>query len=244
MSLPGLACLYGGLVPKKWAVNTMFMCFTGFSAVLVVWVLWGYKMGFGTPIGGGAKDQVENFTYTGNFFHNFFNNFVGHPETSLNGQLAGLAGEAVRQRRHGISRSPQASSALFYFQFVFAAITPLLFLGSVLGRIKVKVWMIFVPLWTTFVYSVNAMLIWGGGYWAPRGRGRLLRWLRHPPRRRHERVRRGLGDRAATRPRSGAVHSAQLAAGRRSAPASSGWAGTASTAVTRTSRAPTRRPRS
>jgi ammonium transporter, Amt family len=45
----------------------------------------------------------------------------------------------------------------------------LLFLGSVLGRIKVKVWMVFVPLWSTFVYSVNAMLIWGGGYWGHEG---------------------------------------------------------------------------
>ena len=52
---------------------------------------------------------------------------------------------------------------------MFAAITPLLFLGSVLGRIKVKVWMIFVPLWTTFVYAVNAMLLWGGGYWSHEG---------------------------------------------------------------------------
>ena len=63
----------------------------------------------------------------------------------------------------------QAQTSLFYFQFVFAAITPLLFLGSVLGRIKVKVWLVFVPLWTTFVYSVNAMLLWGGGYWAHEG---------------------------------------------------------------------------
>src|ERR1019366_3761335 len=61
------------------------------------------------------------------------------------------------------------TAALFYFQFVFAAITPLLFLGSVLGRIKIKVWIIFVPLWTTFVYAVNAMLLWGGGYWAHEG---------------------------------------------------------------------------
>ena len=49
MSLPGIAVLYGGLVKKKWAVNTMVMAFTGFSAVLVVWVLWAYKMGFGDP---------------------------------------------------------------------------------------------------------------------------------------------------------------------------------------------------
>jgi len=168
MSLPGLACLYGGLVPKKWAVNTMFMCFVGFSAVLVVWVLWAYKMGFGTPIGGGAKDQVENFTYTGNFFHNFFNNFVGHPETSLKGSWQGSQAKLFANGGTDLPLS-QASAALFYFQFVFAAITPLLFLGSVLGRIKVKVWMIFVPLWTPSVHPVNPKLNWGGGSWGHAG---------------------------------------------------------------------------
>src|SRR6201990_3721706 len=49
MSIPGIAVLYGALVQKKWAVNTMLMAFTGFSLVLVVWVLWGFKMGFGEP---------------------------------------------------------------------------------------------------------------------------------------------------------------------------------------------------
>jgi len=58
-----------------------------------------------------------------------------------------------------------------YFQFVFAAITPLLFLGSVLSRIKFKVWLIFVPLWTSLAYAVNAFLLWGGGYWAQQGAG-------------------------------------------------------------------------
>jgi ammonium transporter, Amt family len=168
MSIPGLALLYGGLVPKKWVVNTMFMAFSGFSLVLVVWVLWGYKMGFGTPIGGGSKDQVESFTYTSNFFHNFFNNFVGHPETSLNGRWQSSQAKLFANGGTALPLS-QPSASLFYFQFVFAAITPLLFLGAVLGRIKVGVWMIFVPLWSTFVYSVNAMLIWGGGYWAHEG---------------------------------------------------------------------------
>jgi Amt family ammonium transporter len=56
-----------------------------------------------------------------------------------------------------------------YFQFVFAAITPILFIGSVLGRISFKVWLIFVPLWITFAYCVNAFLLWGGGYWAGKG---------------------------------------------------------------------------
>jgi Amt family ammonium transporter len=167
MSVPGLAVLYGGLVPKKWVVNTMFMAFTGFSAVLIVWVLWAYKMGFGAPVGGGTAN-TWSYTYGSNFFKNFFDNFIGHPETSLRG--TSQISQATLTANGGTSLPlSQASAALFYFQFVFAAITPLLFLGSVLGRIKVKVWLIFVPLWTTFVYAVNAMLIWGGGYWAHEG---------------------------------------------------------------------------
>lgn len=165
MSIPALAVLYAGLVPKKWVVNTMMMAFTGFSGVLIVWVLWAYKMGFGSPIGGGSANTY-NYHYTGNFFANFFNNFVGHPQTALRG------GSQITQASLPIGTTIPlkfSTTALFYFQFVFAAITPLLFLGSVLGRIKFKVWLLFVPLWTTFVYSVNAMLIWGGGYWAHEG---------------------------------------------------------------------------
>ena len=61
------------------------------------------------------------------------------------------------------------TSTLAYFQFVFAAITPLLFLGSVLGRIKFSAWCLLVPLWSTFVYSIDAFLLWGGGYFAQEG---------------------------------------------------------------------------
>jgi Amt family ammonium transporter len=55
-------------------------------------------------------------------------------------------------------------SAMIYFQFVFAAITPLLIAGSVLGRMNFKAWMLFVPLWSTIVYSVGAFSLWGGGW--------------------------------------------------------------------------------
>jgi Amt family ammonium transporter len=165
MSVPGLAVLYGGLVPKKWVVNTMFMAFSGFSLVLVVWVLWAYKMGFGSPVGGGHANTY-NYTYGSNFFKNFFYNFVGHPETSLRG--TSQTSQASLPIGTALPLS-QATTSLFYFQFVFAAITPLLFLGSVLGRIKIQVWMVFVPLWTTFVYAINAMLLWGGGYWSHEG---------------------------------------------------------------------------
>jgi ammonium transporter, Amt family len=149
MSLPGLAVLYGGLVQRKWAVNTMIMAFSGFCLVLIVWVLWVFKMGFGQA---------------------WIGTFVGHP-----GPVIGAASEQGQGNIPSVSgaglmphfRFPQ--SALVYFQFVFAAITPLLFLGSVVGRISFKVWLLFVPLWSTFAYAVNAFLLWGGGWWAAHG---------------------------------------------------------------------------
>jgi Amt family ammonium transporter len=60
-------------------------------------------------------------------------------------------------------------STLVYFQFVFAGITPILMLGSVLGRVNFKAWIPFVALWITFVYCVNAFLIWGGGFFGHHG---------------------------------------------------------------------------
>ncbi len=147
MSIPALAVLYGGLVQKKWAMNTVLMVFTTFCLVLITWVLWAFKMGFGTPL---------------------ISTFVGDPRTVL-GQAA-EQGQANIPLLNGLMpkfRFPESS--LVYFQFVFAAITPILFIGSVIGRISFKAWMIFVPLWITFAYAVNAFLLWGGGYWAGKG---------------------------------------------------------------------------
>ena len=42
-------------------------------------------------------------------------------------------------------------------------------LGSVLGRVNFKAWIPFVLLWSTFIYTVNAFLIWGGGFFAIKG---------------------------------------------------------------------------
>ena len=113
MSIPGLAVLWAGLVPKRWVVNTMFMAFSGFSPVLIVWTLWAYKMGFGSPIGGGTAN-TWNYTYGGNFFKNFFENFVGHPETMLRGSsevtqatLTANGGTACRSR----SQRPRCSTS-------------------------------------------------------------------------------------------------------------------------------------
>jgi Amt family ammonium transporter len=167
MSLPGLAVLYASIVPKKWAVNVLAMMFAGFSLVLIAWVLWSYKMGFGsTSLGGGVHNGVQTqLTGTGWWKH-FWDNFVGKPGQVLN---------AYQEQGPAVSAANTAlpfhfpTDSLLYFQFVFAAITPLLFLGSVLGRIKFSAWCLLVPLWSTFVYGVDAFLLWGGGYFAQEG---------------------------------------------------------------------------
>lgn len=159
MSIPGIAVLYGALVQKKWAVNTMLMAFTGFSLVLVVWVLWEFKMGFGEPLklGPGILQSA-----------------VGKPGPILgagNQQQASIPLLAA-----GMPKFRFSETTLAYFQFVFAAITPLLFLGSVVGRMNFKVWLLFVPLWSTFAYAVNAFLVWGGGFWAQPHAGAVKAW--------------------------------------------------------------------
>ncbi|KAG6697742.1 hypothetical protein I3842_09G216800 [Carya illinoinensis] len=53
---------------------------------------------------------------------------------------------------------------MVFFQFAFAAVTVILLAGSVLGRMSIKAWMLFVPLWITFSYSVGAFSVWGGGF--------------------------------------------------------------------------------
>ena len=50
MSVPGLAVLYGGVMQKRWSVNAMMMSFVAFALVLVVWVLYGFKFAFGSPL--------------------------------------------------------------------------------------------------------------------------------------------------------------------------------------------------
>ena len=153
MSLPGLAILYGGLVKKKWALNSAVMCFYAFSIVLIVWMLWGYNMAFGqaSPLKIGALA-----------------NFVGIPHPALGAQSE--IGQAnIPLAGTGFPPLRFSGSAMIYFQFVFAAITPLLIAGSVLGRMNFKAWMIFVPLWSTFVYTIGAFSIWGGGWLAQLG---------------------------------------------------------------------------
>lgn len=142
-SVPGLLILYAGMVKRRWAVNSAFMVFYAFAAVLICWVLWAYKASFG--------EQMLPF--------------VGVP-----GQVVAM-NEELKQALLPASGVTAAFplSTMVYFQFVFAAITLVIMAGAFLCRMNFMAWMIFVPLWLTLSYTVGAFSLWGGGFLAKKG---------------------------------------------------------------------------
>jgi len=149
-SMPGLVILYGSIVKKKWAVNSAFMALYAFAAVLICWVTWAYKMSFGDqllPFWGKAGPALGQ---------KFLIQQAKVPETVHNYKNGNVETAALEPL------FPMAT--LVFFQFVFAAITLILLAGSLLGRMNIKAWMAFVPLWLTFSYTVGAFSLWGGGF--------------------------------------------------------------------------------
>jgi ammonium transporter, Amt family len=145
-SIPGLTILYGGIVKKKWAINSAFMAMYAFASVLVVWVLFDYNLSFGPQ-----------------WFP-----FLGTPQLATS--AAFTTGQAtIPAAASGMPALTFPMATLIFFQFVFAAITVIILAGSVLGRMNFTAWMIFCPLWMTFVYTVGAFSLWGGGWLAGMG---------------------------------------------------------------------------
>ena len=50
------------------------------------------------------------------------------------------------------------------FQCAFAGLTCAILSGALVGRLKIKAWIIFVPIWTCLVYIPIAHWVWGGGW--------------------------------------------------------------------------------
>ena len=152
-SIPGLAILYAGLVKKKFALNSAVMCFYAFAVVMLTWALLGYNMSFGVPwkLGPGVLSAM-----------------IGVPMPALSA-AAELGQSVVPLAAGGLPDLHFPGSAMIYFQFVFAAITPCLIAGSLFGRMSFKAWMLFVPVWSLVIYSIGAFSLWGGGWLAQLG---------------------------------------------------------------------------
>ncbi|XP_047318063.1 ammonium transporter 2 member 5-like [Impatiens glandulifera] len=76
--------------------------------------------------------------------------FWGKPNVALN--------QAYLLQPAFLGKFPNAT--MVFFQSVFAAITLVLIAGALLGRMNFYAWMLFVPLWLTFSYTIGAFSIW------------------------------------------------------------------------------------
>ncbi len=132
---PGLALFYGGMARRKNLLSTIMMSFAMMCLVGIIWVLWGYSIGFGSDIGG--------------FFGglNFF----------------GLSGVGVLPSEIYATSVPHL--AFMAFQGMFAIITVALITGAVVERIKFSALLVFSTLWVTVVYSPVCHWVWGNGGW-------------------------------------------------------------------------------
>ncbi len=132
---PALSFFYGGLVRRKNLVSTLVQCLIIFAVISLIWFAYGYSLVYGPS----------------------FYGVIG------NLSLAGLNNMTI------FTVSPYAPAipeALFFaFQLKFAAITPALIIGACAERIRFKPLLIFVILWSTFIYSPIAHWIWNTNGW-------------------------------------------------------------------------------
>ncbi|MDX9742441.1 MAG: ammonium transporter [Arcobacteraceae bacterium] len=132
MTPAGLALFYAGMTRSKNVLNTYAMVFGAFVVAFVAWIVAGYSMAFGN---GGAMQS-----FIGGFDNMFLN---GINWSDLTAQSYSMYVFVV-------------------FQGTFAAITVAIASGSVIERMKFSTWLIFVALWTVFVYAPIAHMVWGG----------------------------------------------------------------------------------
>jgi ammonium transporter, Amt family len=145
---PGLAFFYGGLVRSRNVLNTMMMSLVLMAIVGVTWVLWGYSLAFSYDSVKTVKDVIEVTT----------NPFVGN----LN--WFGLNGVAFDKPDSAGYAATIPHQVFMVYQMMFAIITPALICGAIVERMSFKAYFWFVLLWSTFIYSPLAHMVWGKGY--------------------------------------------------------------------------------
>lgn len=132
---PGLALFYGGMVRRKNVLATILQSFIALGVISVQWVLFGYSLAFGPDIG----------------------HFIG----SLS--WFGLNNVGLTPDPNYAATVPH--QAYMIFQMMFAVITPALITGAFAERFKFKAYLLFILLWSTFVYAPIAHWVWGVGGW-------------------------------------------------------------------------------
>jgi ammonium transporter, Amt family len=133
---PGLAFFYGGMVRKKNVISTMLQSFIATGLMSVLWVTFGFSLAFGKSIHGLIGNPL---TFA------FFRGLNGHaPVLGSNGQI--------------VLTIPLLLYALF--QMKFAIITPALVVGATAERIRFTAYVLFMILFSIFVYAPLAHWTW------------------------------------------------------------------------------------
>ena len=133
MTPAGLALFYGGMTRSKNVLNTYAMVMGAFVLAMVVWIIAGYSIAFGTNESASLQS----------FFGGFGNVMLdGIKWTNLSGTYP--------------------TYVFVAFQGTFAAITVAIASGSVIGRMKFSTWMVIVALWGLVVYAPITHMVWGG----------------------------------------------------------------------------------
>ncbi|KKQ60201.1 MAG: Ammonium transporter [Candidatus Daviesbacteria bacterium GW2011_GWA2_38_17] len=132
---PAVGFFYGGMVSSKNVVSVIKHSLVILALVSLQWVILGYSLVFGKDING----LIGGF----NFLALKSVGFAPNPDYA--------------------STIPQL--AFMIFQAMFAIITPALIIGAFVERIRFRALVIFVLMWTTFIYDPVAHWVWGVGGW-------------------------------------------------------------------------------
>jgi Amt family ammonium transporter len=136
---PGLSFFYGGMVGKKNVISTMLKSFICLGVVSLLWVVVGFSLSFGSPIG--PTIAGIHYGIIGNPFDFTYFNQVG-----------------MLPHKTMASSIPFILFALF--QMKFAVITPAIITGALAERIRFISFLLFIVLFTLFIYAPLCHMIW------------------------------------------------------------------------------------
>ena len=136
----GLGVFYAGLVRTKNALNTFMMSLAALGVVTITWSLIGYSLAFGDGSG-----FIGNFDYA--LLKDVGFKPIDNPEL--------VAAGSAQTIPHLV---------FFVFQASFCIITAALISGAVVERMRFSSYLIFIALWSIFVYPVLAHWVFGAGF--------------------------------------------------------------------------------
>lgn len=143
MTIPGLALFYGGMVRRKNIIATVAQSFAITCLVTVIWMVATYSLAFGFNENEGLQPYIGSFS-------SFF----------LNGVTVDTAYSAAK----GLPEMLWIT-----YQMTFAIITPALICGAFAERMKFSAMLLFITLWSLFVYAPVCHWVWGGGFLSKMG---------------------------------------------------------------------------